>query len=260
MRFRVFPYKRGSMSARSLARELNCLRVGHTYDARRRDIIINWGNSNAYSIVFNDSDLNKPSAISIAANKLKTFKTLSNNGFIDIPEWCTSRYEADQMLYRISNWGENLDKASIYCRTKLTGHSGSGIVIAKTTLELVDAPLYTANVNHKHEYRVHVFKGEAIDVQQKKRRRDYTGSSTGIRNHSNGWVYCRTDVVPPTDLVTKSIEAVNLLGLDFAAVDVGYREIDNKVFVFEINTAPGLVGTTLTNYANAFKNYLRGLQ
>ena len=51
----------------------------------------------------------------------------------------------------------------------------------------------------------------------------------------------------------------NLLGLDFGAVDIGHRLIDNKLFVFEINTAPGITGTTLDNYAKAIYNYYRSL-
>lgn len=256
-KYKIFPYKKGSLSAKYLARSLNVLRVGHTYDARRSDIIINWGNSNAYFINFNDNDLNKPSAISLAANKLKTFKALSEANFTALPNWCTTRQEADEMLYNATNAGENLGKESIYCRTKLTGHSGQGIVIAKNQFELVDAPLYTLGTKHKHEFRVHVFKDTVIDVQQKKRRSNWTGPSTGIRNHSNGYVYCRADINYPQELLTKSIEAVSILGLDFAAVDIGYREIDNKLFVFEINTAPGLTGTTLIKYKEAFNNYLQ---
>ena len=30
--------------------------------------------------------------------------------------------------------------------------------------------------------------------------------------------------------------------LDFGAVDIGYRVRDNRSFIFEINTAPGLSG------------------
>ena len=88
---------------------------------------------------------------------------------------------------------------------------------------------------------------------------DYTGPNTGIRNHSNGYIYARVNVDVPPLLLSSSLSAVNLLGLDFGAVDVGYRERDGKVFVFEVNTAPGLVGTTLDKYANAFKEYLNGL-
>jgi hypothetical protein len=141
----------------------------------------------------------------------------------------------------------------------LTGHSGNGIVIIEPDGHLINAPLYTKATKHKYEFRVHVFKGKVIDVQQKKRRIDYRGPNTGIRNHSNGYIYARVDIDVPEILLSSSIQAVNLLGLDFGAVDVGYRERDSRVFIFEINTAPGLVGTTLNKYVNTFKEYLNCL-
>lgn len=249
MRFKVFPYKLGSASGKALARGLNVLRVKPTYDARRRDIIINWGNSRPSAIIHAEKDLNKHNAIAIACNKLKTFETLSAAGFTHLPVWSASRYE-------IYNLWEGYPNNKVYCRTSLTGHSGHGIIIASNSYELVDAPLYTIETKHKYEFRVHVFKGKVIDVQQKKRRHDYTGPNTGIRNHSNGYIYARADIDVPELLLSSSIQAVNLLGLDFGAVDIGYRQRDNRVFVFEVNTAPGLVGTTLDNYVNAFKSYL----
>jgi hypothetical protein len=160
------------------------------------------------------------------------------------------------MLYIATEGGERLGKESIYCRTSLTSHSGGGIVIAKNILDLVEAPLYTLGTKHKYEYRVHVFRESVIDVQQKKRRLNWQGGDTGIRNHSNGYVYARADINYPVEIEQAAIKAVKILGLDFGAVDIGYRERDNKVFLFEVNTAPGLVGTTLEKYAQAFKDYL----
>jgi hypothetical protein len=160
------------------------------------------------------------------------------------------------MLYIATEGGERLGKESIYCRTSLTSHSGGGIVIAKNILDLVEAPLYTLGTKHKYEYRVHVFRESVIDVQQKKRRLNWTGGDTGIRNHSNGYVYARADINYPVEIEQAAIQAVKILGLDFGAVDIGYRERDNKVFLFEVNTAPGLTGTTLVKYAQAFKDYL----
>ncbi len=254
---KVFPYKMGSLSGKSLANALGVKRVRSTYEAKRRDIIINWGNSRlSESIPYVESDLNKHSAIAIACNKLKTFDLLYENEYPYLPNYCTSRYEASNMLYIATEGGERLGKESIYCRTSLTSHSGGGIVIAKNILDLVEAPLYTLGTKHKYEYRVHVFRESVIDVQQKKRRLNWTGGDTGIRNHSNGYIYARADINYPVEIEQAAIKAVKILGLDFGAVDIGYRERDNKVFLFEVNTAPGLVGTTLEKYAQAFKDYL----
>ena len=248
MTFKLFPYKMGSLSGKALANALGIKRIHPTYEAKRRDIIINWGNSRPTdSVPYAQNDLNKHEAIALACNKLKTFTKLSSNGFEDLPNWCTG-------ILNAVNWINDGDK--VYCRTSLTGHSGSGIVVANSIDELVDAPLYTRNTKHKYEFRVHVFKGSVIDVQQKKRRIGYDGADTGIRNHSNGYIYARSTVEYPEELLTASIQAVELLGLDFGAVDIGYRERDGKVFVFEVNTAPGLTGTTLEKYITAFKEWL----
>ena len=245
-RLKVFPYKLGSASAKSLATSLGVKRVRPSYDARRRDIIINWGNSTPPTFKSLPNDLNKPDAIALACNKVMTFKKLKFEEFEHVPEWTTK-------LDVACEWAE---EERVYCRTTVTGHSGNGIVIADYRSDVVPAPLYTLATKHKHEYRVHVFQGKVIDVQQKKRKLGYDGPSTGIRNHSNGWIYARCDVNPPAVILEASVSAVDILGLDFGAVDIGYRERDDRAFVFEVNTAPGLVGTTLDKYTNTFNNYL----
>ena len=245
MRIKLFPYKLGSVSGKALARSLSVLRVRPTYDAKRRDIIINWGNSRPSSILSAPHDLNKHSAIAIACDKLKTFQALVEQDYL--PDWTISKAIANL-------WIEEGHK--VYCRTTLTGHSGRGIIISSSADELVDAPLYTKATKHKYEFRVHVFKGEVIDVQQKKKRLGFDSPSTGIRNHSNGYIYARADIDIPSNILSASVDAVNHLGLDFGAVDIGYRERDDRCFVFEVNTAPGLTGTTLEKYTQAFNKYL----
>jgi hypothetical protein len=124
---------------------------------------------------------------------------------------------------------------------------------------MLETLLYLHHYIHKDEYRVHIFKGEVLDVQKKKRKLGFTGSSSGIRNHSSGWIYARTDVAIPDMLCPIAIQAVELLGLDFGAVDIGHKINDNKFFVFEVNTAPGLEGSTLDKYTKAIYNYYRSL-
>lgn len=250
MSLKLFPYKIGSLSAKRLARTLGILRVSPSYNARRKDVIINWGNSTPPHFRWMEQDLNKPHAIQLACDKLKTFHMLTTKGFTDLPQWCTGVLNARNWILEQNH--------TVYCRTTTTGHSGKGIVIANTVEELIPAPLYTAKTKHKHEYRVHVFRDQILDVQQKKKKLGY-GNGNGIRNHSNGWVYARAEIEPPNELLTSSIKAVQLLGLDFGAVDIGHRLIDNKFFVFEVNTAPGLEGTTLDKYAKAIYNYYRSL-
>lgn len=250
MSLKLFPYKAGSISAKRLARTLGILKVSPSYNAKRSDTIINWGSSTPPHFRWMEQDLNKPDAIKLASNKLHTFRKFRHEQFQHSVEWTWDKQIAKE-------WIE--EGHIVYCRTTITSHSGRGIIIASTVDELIDAPLYTVKTKHKDEYRVHVFKGEAIDIQQKRKSFGRSTTSSGIRNHTNGWVYTRDNCNPPSDLVNASIKAVELLGLDFGAVDIGHRLRDNKFFVFEVNTAPGLEGTTLQRYANAIKNYYRSL-
>ncbi len=249
MSLKIFPYKLGSKSAKQLAESLGVLRVRPTYNAKRKDLIVNWGNSTPPHFRWMEQDLNKPHAIALASNKLNTFLEYRSQSFTHVPDWTTNPSEAQ-------HWVDLGYK--VYCRTKLTGHSGNGIVICNDGDRIVPAPLYTLHTKHKHEYRVHVFKDQVIDVQMK-RKRNGSLEGSGIRNHSNGWVYARADVLPSEELLLSSIQAVKLLGLDFGAVDIGHRLIDNKFFVFEVNTAPGLEGTTLDKYQKAIYNYYRSI-
>src|SRR5690606_11027529 len=86
----------------------------------------------------------------------------------------------------------------VVCRQRLSTHSGEGIVIAARPEELVDASLYVSYIKKKKEFRVHVAFGKVIDIQEKRRRRDYDGEPNfAVRNHHTGWVYCREDIEEP---------------------------------------------------------------
>jgi D-alanine-D-alanine ligase-like ATP-grasp enzyme len=47
------------------------------------------------------------------------------------------------------------------------------------------------------------------------------------------------------------------LGLDFGAADVLFNARRNQAYVLEVNTAPGLEGQTVNDYAEAFKEMIR---
>jgi glutathione synthase/RimK-type ligase-like ATP-grasp enzyme len=189
--------------------------------------------------------LNHWASVLTARDKILTFNCLKENS-ISIPEYTEDKAVAQ-------SWD-----GVVVCRKTVTGQEGQGIVIAQTPDEIVDAPLYTKHVRHKHEFRVHVFKGSVIDFTQKKKRADVEVDNF-VRNSAGNWVFCRDGVVLPDDVALQAVNAVSALGLDFGAVDVAYRERENKAFVLEVNTAAGLEGTTLERYTQAFKSYMETL-
>jgi len=225
------------------------------FTLRVTDVVINWGNSNwpkwALAHCINDAD-----QVSLAVNKLDCFRNLE--GKCNIPQWTTD----PAVCYE---WLTKKYEVQALARKKLTGFGGDGIeeIMGGTEygpegLAFPLAPLYVQYKKKKKEFRVHVFKGEVIDITQKKKRIDFDGEvNTKIRNYANGWVYCREAIVEPDDLREQAIRAVQSLGLDFGAVDAIWNEKENKSYVLEINTAPGIEQTTLEAYKNAI---LKNLQ
>jgi carbamoylphosphate synthase large subunit len=233
----------------------NCLRAraNGTYRPRPTDIVINWGNArNPDSWVPPQNMLNKPEAVNVAGNKLATFDALKNAG-ISIPEYTTSSVEA-------SNWIH--EGHVVVERQVLRGHSGEGIRIVRDVDDLQAAPLYVKYKKKKNEYRVHVFNGTVLFIQEKRRERDRerTADESLVRSHANGWVFCREGIEIVTDatkvdllrrLFETALNTVTALGLDFGAVDIIYNQKEDKYYVLEVNTAAGLEGQSVTDYVNA---------
>ncbi len=246
---KIYPYKIGSESARALARALGVKRIipEGSYRPTERTMVINWGSS---SFHFNHSNvLNKPAAVAIAANKLSTLSKLRATG-VPVPDFTTSHAEA-------MDWLD--DDYRVLVRNTLTGHSGAGIQVIRPGDTLpYGAPLYTRYTRKDSEYRVHVFKGSVIDYSEKRKRNGGeavgTSDSNLIRNHSNGWVFCRDGVYLSDMVRAVAIKAVAALGLDFGALDIIVR--GDKCYVLEVNTAPGVEGTTLQKYVEAFRPYV----
>lgn len=253
MRIRIVPYKLGSKSAKALAKGLNVMRIktsGTRFIPRQNDLLINWGCSASPFINSNGQWLNHPNAVSNAANKLKTFQLLKE-AEVSIPTFVTNKVDAEALF--------DNGTTVVYCRTKLRGKGGSGIVVANSKEELVDAPLYTAGILRSDEFRLHVFKGEIFDVVQKRKRTtdaDPAMFNHYIRNHDNGWVFAREGAAEAIDDTIRStaITAIRALSLDFGAVDMRVDRESRQPYVLEVNTAPGITGTTEINYVNKFKS------
>lgn len=256
----ILPYKLGSQSAKSLADSLSTqlnakvrrVRPDCLYKPTPRSLIVNYGASQwpAWTPL-SRTWLNKPSAVAVASNKLSAFRRFSEEN-IACPEWTTSQNQATDWM----NLG-----SLILCRTMLNSHSGRGIILASTDLDqrtVLPAPLYVKYKKKRKEFRVHVFNGRVIDVQEKRKARDALDNPLRnfIRNHDNGWVFCRDSITCPDGLHSLAVDACRSLGLDFGAADIIWNESENKCYVLEVNTAPGLEGTTLTNYTNAIKTWM----
>lgn len=236
----LLPYKLGSASAKLLSQALGIKRIKGIKRLGSRATVINWGSSQLPSKLIGTKVYNHPVAVSKAINKAVALPTMKAAG-VSVIEHTTSREV-------VAGWLEG--EATVFARTLASSSQGQGIVILDYNSSIPYAPIYTKYIPKCHEYRVHVFGGKVIDFIKKKRSTNGT-TSDFIRSHSNGWIFCRSGVTLPTEVSEQCIKAVASLGLDFGAVDVLYKERDNKAWVLEINTAAGIEGTTLTKYVEA---------
>lgn len=255
------PYNMGSGSIKELQGVLGGLRIkekGKYGFNPSKHLVVNWGNShvpywhNPVSCgVTSPAILNHYARIGVAVNKLLAFQKFKEAN-VPTPEFTT-----DASVAR--SWTNQ--EGVVFCRTMLSASEGRGIVVANKPEAVVAAPLYTRLFPKDKEYRVHVFKGAVIDFVQKKLKKgelENPNRSKYIRNTENGWVFCREGVSISEEAKQISINAVKALGLDFGAVDIAVNK-KGQVVVFEVNTAPGLEGTTVQKYAEAIKTYQESL-
>jgi hypothetical protein len=255
----LYSYNESSEGAKQLAQTLGIKRIKHTNSSFKggpQHTIINWGSSKCPDTFRLSKIINYFTEVALVADKLNYFRIINDNeSHPRIPPWTVDLTVAAEWVTKGS---------TVCCRTILNGHSANGLVLATSLDELVQAPLYTRYIKKKDEYRVHITFGEVIDVQRKAlRSTDDNGEPVDksqvdfrIRNLANGFIYVRHNFDTPEDVLIQAVRAYKVSGLHFGAVDVIYNEAEDKAYVLEINTAPGLCGSTVQSYANAFKKEL----
>lgn len=246
----IFSHNENSEGARALAQALGIRRIRHEgsrYVGRPNKTVINWGSSRPLPPNVQGSRiLNAPETIRTVTNKRTFFEGI--NGAFRAPEFTTNREEAINWL--------NDRNVSVVARAVLNGHSAEGLTIHTSAIDFPTVPLYTKYVKKRDEWRIHIAFGQVIDAQRKALRNDFNEEPNwAIRNLANGFVFVR-DREPQEDVVRQAIAALQHFNLDFGAVDVIWNQGQGQAYVLEINTAPGLEGQTIDNYANAFRHLL----
>lgn len=250
----MFAYDMNSEGAKALATALSTPRIRHhgsKFKPTASKTLLNWGaTTDRFPAEYLSCRvLNNPVAVTRSVNKLEAFNAF-RQADVPIPEFTTDGSVA-------LNWLQ--DGHMVFARTQLRAHSGRGIVIMdpehSDTWE-VSAPLYVKYLKKKHEYRIHILNGQVIDSQRKALRQEFVGQTDvnyKVRNLANGFVYVRNDDhIVPEVANTVAIAAVTALGLDFGAADVIFQQQSGRAYALEVNTAPGLQGSTVDNYAAAF--------
>jgi glutathione synthase/RimK-type ligase-like ATP-grasp enzyme len=254
----IYPYKQGSKSVALLSEELGAkvIRLENSkFKGSENKVVINWGNSMNNEELDKAMVLNKPANVAIASNKLSFFEAVKEN--VSIPPFTTDKSIADVWI---------AEGKKVVVREKLNGHSGEGIILIENTDSWEQynhdrSKLYVMYIPKKDEYRVHVVNGEIVDLQRKAIHPDMNRERVNysIRNRGNGFIFVREGVKEscPEDVVNQAVLAVKEIGLHFGAVDVIWNEYRKKAYVLEINTAPGLEGSTVKNYSKALEKVAR---
>lgn len=226
-------------------------RTNSRYAPRAGDVLINWGQSSE-SYGYIPTWINHPYAVRVATNKMACFDTWKLQG-IPTVDYTTCRSQA-------ARW--RAQQGSIMHRALNSGSQGRGITIVGLEDELPVGGFYCRLFGDfsNREYRVHVMDGQVIDITQKRQRRRSNGyegpTDRTIRSSCNGWVFARSEVECPGVLNEAAIGAVASIGLDFGAVD-GAVSATGAACIYEVNTAPGLEGTTLGAYAESLGQCIR---
>lgn len=281
----LYPYRQQSQSARDLASKLN-VKIIKREDSRfrpsPRKTVINWGASQFPEPIFNICTvLNHPQFVERCASKRLFFHTMSISELKPrIVPWTTDATVAHQWIR---------DGKQVVCRADSSeiksNHGGGDIaIIGRDSLQaeieeaFEKARLFTMYVKKRSEWRVHCARRIAtlrdgirvashdvqiLDVQQKKRRQTWPDGrpvlpdeiDSQVRSWINGWVFARREIECPPDVLEQAELAFKASELDFGAVDVIWNEHREEAYVLEINTAPGIEGSTIDMYAEHFANW-----
>lgn len=178
----------------------------------------------------------------MSTDKIAQYKYFKEHS-INALEFTQSQQEAAQWLK---------DKCTVVGRKLTSSQCGHGIVLYEPGETIGSCPVYTKYKKKKREFRVNVFKGQVIRTTEKKLKNGWDKGPAKIRNLENGYVFCNVDISSlPAGLDELAAKAAKVVGSDFAGVDIGYNEHNNELFVIEVNSAPGIEGSTVDAYVSA---------
>lgn len=256
-----YPYDDASGGANELRKATGFPRIKHEnskFIGKPWKTVINWGSHQLPPEVLKCRVINPVEKLIPASEKISFFETQRRAGpeGARVPDFTTTVEAALRWIK---------EKKEVVGRLTTKGKGGDGIVFFDKPDRFARCRLWTVYIPKKEEYRVHIAFGKVIAVQRKVlKKQDNTGKAIDpktvdfrVRNYDNGFIFQRENINPPDDVYEQANRAHRTLGLDFAAYDVIYNEKRGEAYVLEANTAPGLEGSTITDYANAFRSLER---
>lgn len=231
------------VDAQALAIFLDCKRF------KDAEFAVRYGNRRTgieYKYVLNDIP-----ALEKARNKLLSLEIFEQND-IRVPEF----YKVPFTAHEDNN---------IWFGRKINHKQGKDIIIHQGLIAENEDDYVIKYIPVKKEYRFHVFRDKILQVclKYKETGTDGVGNEDDyIRNLEHGWKF--TGIDWPDEKGNRkasefAIKAVKCLNLDFGAVDIILGK-DEKYYVLEVNTAPGLDTIRCGLYIKAIKEWVKEME
>jgi hypothetical protein len=213
----------------------------------RPDTLIRWGSAIGVPKRPRQGAINGKAAVARASNKLDTLDILLREG-VRIPQ-----------IFRAGEVTRNAPFPLLARKTRGQGGKDIKLVMQFADVERAGNPdFFSEYIPTFREFRVHVFQGEVLKINEKLLTKVEDFKVPWIRNLDNGYTFRQVKDLRGfvRDRVeARAVDAVDALELDFGAVDVILGD-DGEVYVLEVNTGPGLADASLEVYARKFAEIL----
>lgn len=257
-----------------------------------KKLVIGWGVKTKDNVTFTTGTvaLNHPNGIKANRNKSATLQTLGTKmvaNFVDV----------NNVLTSIDDRRSNINLPLVGRTNYHQGGKGFWICLTKSHVKnaITEGAQYFQNyIDIKDEYRLHIFGDKVIYAQKKVKRSDveeayktqhaekianiaskndkeldkdtldytlgrlakeYSSVDMIVRSNRKGWKFSHVKNVDK-GMEKQVIDAIRTVKLDFGAVDC-CSDTDGKPWIIEINSGPGLDGTTFKAYIDAFETKLK---
>lgn len=196
-------------------------------------LLLRWGNTETYSNLRAERELNSIEAVKQTANKLRMISILASAG-IPVPKYSNTIGIADCPPDKAGNY---------YIRSNL------GEVRYGNDFGVNDSYVTSPIKFKRREYRVHVFCGKVIGIYEKIPNIDGAENRPKLfKSDTCKFVRCDLTLSRVDQAAqTLCIASVQALGLDFGGVDL-IRTKDKEFFVCEVNSSPGLNSQMVERY------------
>lgn len=281
------------ITGRALVEKLG-ISGGLTKPAKGKKMVIGWGTKTKESVTINGGTkvLNHPNSIKKNRNKFSTLSALSKAN-VPVANFC----KASEVVKELGKTKPNICLPLVGRTNYHQSGKGFWLCVTNTHVKTAideGAQYFQNYIDLVDEYRIHTF-GDKVVYAVKKTKRDNMEDSFVsqrsdkindkaekgkvkldkptmdyvlktiakespnpdmiVRSNRRGWKFSHVKTLK-SGLAEISKRALKAAGLEFGAVDCCIDSEGNP-FVLEINSGPGLTGTTLNTYIDEFNNIIK---